>query len=163
MKQFLTILSLVLLTNLAFGQNDTVTNLNYDRRNIIKSVDTLAYNKYKSSYAITRDTLNVFPDSLIIEGKLVDYTMGISCGFFCGCGTFKIRLTKQNNNYKSTFIYVGVPCLTNLPKGIKKRVTWTLYKLPMNDKRCYWTEVPMNKFDTNGLPFYTLTRYNKSN
>jgi hypothetical protein len=162
-KHFITILSLFLFSNFTFGQNTSGTKPNSDRREMVKSVNTSAYNKFKSSYALTRDTLNAYPDSLIIEGKLIDYTMGVSCGIFCGCGTFKIKLTKQCDNYKQTFIYVGVPCLNVLPEGLKKKNNWTLYKLPMNDKSCYWTEVPMNKFDTKGLPFYTLTKYNKTN
>ncbi len=158
----MTISGLFLLTKFTFGQTSTGTNPNSDRREIIKSVDKNAYNKFKSSYPIIRDTLNAFPDSIIVEGKLIDYTIGVSCGVFCGCGTFKIKLAKQYDNYKHAFIYVGVPCLNVLPKGIKKKGNWTLYKLPLTDNRCFWTEVPMNKFDTNGLPFYTLTRYDKT-
>ena len=161
-KYFIAISSLLLFTNFTFGQNASKTNPDFDRREIIKSVDTGAYNKFKSSYPITRDTLNIFPDSIIVEGKLIDYTIGLSCGIFCGCGTFKIKLAKQYDNYKHTFIYIGVPCLNVLPKGLKKKNNWTLYKLPINDNRCFWTEVPMNKFDTKGLPFYTLTKYNKT-
>ena len=156
MKHFISILSLFLLTNYAFGQNARTANANSDRREIIKSVDSSAYNRFKSSYPITRDTLNIFPDSIIIEGELIDYTLGFSCGVLCGCGTLKIKLAKKDDSYKQAFIYVGVPCLNVLPNELKKKTNWTLYKLPLNNNRCCWTEVPMNKFDTKGLPFYTL-------
>jgi len=162
-KHFISILSLLLLTNYTFGQNANRINTNSDRREIIESVDSSAYNKLKSSYPITRDTLNAFPDSIIVEGKLIDYTIGFSCGVFCGCGTLKIKLAKQYDNYKQAFIYVGVPCLNVLPKELKEKTKWTLYKLSISDNRCFWTEVPMNKFDTKGLPFYIFTKYNKTN
>ena len=152
------------MTNYLFGQNTSSTNTNSDRREIIKSVDTSANNKFKSSYAITRDTLNVFPDSVIIEGELLDYTtIGFSCGVLCGCGTLKIKLARQYDHYKQAYIYVGVPCLNTLSKKLQNKTKWTLYKLPLSDNSCYWTEVPMNKFDTKGLPFYTLTKYDKAN
>src|SRR5206468_10216628 len=60
---------------------------------------------------VTRDTLNQYPDSLLIEGKIVDYSDGASCGGFCESGSLKIQLQQNNNSYSHTYIYVLVPCL----------------------------------------------------
>src|SRR5262245_29428681 len=93
-------------------------------------------------YPITRDTLNAYPDSLMIEGKLVDYTLGLTCGVFCGCGTLKVILTKQNYYYAYDYIYVGVPCFSFVPNELMAKTKWILYKLPFNDNSCFWTEAP---------------------
>ena len=95
---------------------------------------------------------------------MVDYTLlGFSCGVICGCGTLKLELTKGNNIYSEKFIYVGIPCLDSkdMVKKFRKPGTWKLYKIPMDDRRCYWTGFPMNKFDTKGLPFYTFGKPHK--
>ena len=131
----------------------------YDRRDMLKVIDSTKYNNFKTSYPITRDTLNKFPDSLIIEGNVVDYITGVSCGIFCGCGTLKIKLIKANNLYSQEYIYIGVPCFNEFSKGLKTKTIWKLSKLPLDDKSCFWTEVPVNKFDTKGLPFYTILEY----
>ncbi|MBN8790579.1 MAG: hypothetical protein J0I84_26165 [Terrimonas sp.] len=57
---------------------------------------------------------------------------------------------------QQTYIYIAVACLNVLPKELKNKKKWTLYKLPIGYNRCFWIEAPMNKFDTKGLPFYTL-------
>ena len=135
-------------------QLDTIANkINWQRKVRIISPG--------NTFPITRDTLDQFPDSLAIEAKLVDYTLGISCGYLCGCGTLKLTLTKKEGLYPYDKIYVGVPCLTILPTEWKRKKKWTLYKLPLNDKTCFWTEATMNKFDTKGLAFYTLTNRSK--
>ena len=117
------------------------------------------------NFPITRDTLNKFPDSVEIEAILADYTLGTSCGILCGCGSLKMRVTKKNELYREEFIYVGMPCFNSkeMVKEFEKSKKLKLYKISMNDKRCYWTEVPMNKFDTKGLPFYTFWRLHSNN
>lgn len=108
-------------------------------------------------YPITRDTLNTFSDSLLIKGRVVDYTYGPACGIVCSSGFLKINLLNKNRFYAWQFIYVGVPCMTiDIAKKMSKKTTWVLRKISLNDKSCFWTEAPMNKFDTKGLPFYQL-------
>jgi hypothetical protein len=116
--------------------------------------------KVSLSRPITRDTLNIFPDFVTVEGKLVDYTLGINCGVFCGCGTLKIKLVKQSIKYHEEFIFVAVPCLSLLPFNLNSKRYWSLNKLAISDNSCCWVEVPSNKFDTKGIPFYTLLNYN---
>lgn len=110
----------------------------------------------KSDYPITRDTLNRYPDSLIVEGSMTDYNLGVPCGVLCGCGAIKIKLTDPHPLYKELFIYVGMPCFNKLPDSLKQKQTWALYKIPINDTACFWTEAPVNKFDSKGVPFYTM-------
>lgn len=110
---------------------------------------------------LTRDTLNRFPDSITIQGKLIDYKLGFSCGITCGCGTLKIKLTQKNAAYVHDFIYVAEPCMNTLPNNFKTTTTWKLYKLPITENSCFFTELPMNKFDTKGLAFYTLINRQK--
>lgn len=110
--------------------------------------------------SITRDTLNRFPDSVFIKGKMVDYTLqGCACGVICGCGTIKIKLSENNPHYKAAFIYVAIPCFEKMEETYLKAQSWKLYKLPLNEKSCFWQEHPTNKFHTKGLPFYTLEKY----
>jgi hypothetical protein len=154
MKILLVILvGLMTVNTVVQGQSETKTR---DRRENIKVIDPNAHESYKTSYPITRDTLNQFPDSLSIYGKLVDFTLGVSCGYFCGCGTMKIKLTRPNEAYKYEYLYIAFACFNLLPKEIRKRRQWAIYKLPLDDMRCYWTEIPMNKFDTGRLPFYIV-------
>ena len=110
----------------------------------------------KSDYPITRDTLNRYPDSLIVEGIMTDYNLGIKCGVLCGCGAIKIQLTDPHLLYKEAFVYVGVPCFGEMTDSLEKKQQWKLYKIPINDTACVWTEVPRNKFDSKGVPFYTM-------
>jgi hypothetical protein len=149
----LSIITFALVTHLVMGQQPS------DRRENLKLVDKATYEAYKTSYPITRDTLNQYPDSVLIQGIMVDFTQGISCGYFCGCGTIKVRLTEKVESYQKPFIYVAHPCRIDMTDELTKVRSWTLYKLPMNDTRCYWTEVPMNKFDTSGLPFYVMKNH----
>ncbi len=129
----------------------------YDRRDMLSRIDTVLYSNFKHSYPITRDTLNHFPDSLAIEGEIVDYVTGVSCGVFCGCGTIKIKLIRQYPHYPYEFLFVAVPCFNKFPDGFKTRKIWKVIEIPLNDHSCYWTEVPVNIFDSKGIPFYTLT------
>jgi len=133
-----------------FGQNG------YDRRDMLKLIDTTLYNNFKTSYPIVRDTLNQFPDSLIVEGEIADYITGVSCGVFCGSGALKIKLTKANAKYAHDFLFIGVPCFSECPDTFKTRKIWTVSKISLTDHSCYWTEVPVNKFDSKGTPFYTI-------
>jgi hypothetical protein len=109
-------------------------------------------------FPLTRDTSNQFPDSLLVNAKLIDYTIGPPCGLFCGCSTLKLKLTKNNSFYKYDNVYVAIPCLGVLSKDLKEKTRWTLYKIPLNYHACYWTGVTANKFDTKELPIYTLTK-----
>lgn len=108
------------------------------------------------NYPITRDTLNSFPDSVIIEGELIDYSIGLTCGTICGSGALKVKVIKPSQVYKPAYIFVVVPCLSNVPNELKRKIRWELSKLQFNDDRCFWAEGPVNKFDTNGIPFYVL-------
>jgi hypothetical protein len=149
------IILLIFLTHLAMGQQPS------DRRENIKAIDEVAYEKYKTSYPITRDTLNQYPDSVTIQGVLVDFTQGISCGKFCGCGTIKVKLTQKSGIYQERLFFVGHPCFIKMTDELTNEHSWTLYKLPMDDTRCYWTGVPMNKFNTKGLPFYVMKNHRR--
>jgi hypothetical protein len=112
--------------------------------------------KKVKNYPITRDTLNKYPDSLIIAGNVVDYSSGYPCELTLACGTLKIKITAGNTLYKEPFIYVAVPCLNIIPDSLKNKNNWVLYKLPVADFSGYWNAV-INKFDTQGQPFYTMT------
>lgn len=106
-------------------------------------------------FPITRDTLNKFPDYLVIQGEVVDFNLGISCGIFCGCGAIKIKLSKPNPNYPYGYIYLGMPCFDKFTMKLKAKKYWRLNKIRLDDKSCFWREMPQNKFDSKGLPFYT--------
>jgi hypothetical protein len=122
-----------------------------------KSTATSSVTLGNDRYPITRDTLNIFPDSLLVDGEVVDYNIGRPCGIFCGCGAIKIRLTKPNPNYPFDFIFLGIGCMDEFPEKLSTRKTWSLSKIQLNDHSCFWTEDPNSKFDSNGLPFYTTT------
>jgi hypothetical protein len=126
-----------------------------DRRDALKAIDTNLYANFKRSYPITSDTLNKYPDSITVEGQIVDYTLGATCGYFCGCGTLKIRINQKLPNYARNYVYVGVPCLSFLPDSLKNQQHWVLFKIALNDRTCFWTQLFVNKFDTKGIPFYS--------
>jgi hypothetical protein len=70
-----------------------------------------------------------------------------------------MRLKQKLANYREDYVYVGVPCLSFLSKELKKQAHWVLYKIPLTDRTCFWTKVPVNKFDTKGVPFYAEERF----
>jgi hypothetical protein len=119
-----------------------------DRRDALKIIDTALYARFKWSYPITRDTLNKYPDSITIDGRIVDYTLGATCGYFCGCGTLKIRISQKMAGYAKDYVYVAVPCLSFLSDSLKNQRHWVLFKIALNDQTCFWTALPVNKFDT---------------
>jgi hypothetical protein len=120
----------------------------------IKLTDRDLYNTIKNGFPLTRDTFNKYPDSLDINGEIAGYTRGISCGTYCGCGTIKINLYKRPAGYPHRTVYLAVPCLSGKPAT--HTYNCRVYKLKTDAADCYWTEVPANKFDTRGLPFYTF-------
>jgi len=128
-----------------------------------QQTDTALYNInwQVDNFPITRDTLNQFPDSLMVEALLSDYTMGIPCGLFCGCGTLKLKLTNTSSIYKYNDVYVAIGCFYELTKDIEEKTRWMLYKILLNDNACFWTSFTINKFNTKGLPFYTLEKPQK--
>jgi hypothetical protein len=83
--------------------------------------------------------------------------MGVTCGVFCGCGTAKVELSKPHAEYPHPFIYVAVHCQHILDKDVQHKKIWQLEELKIDEHGCFWTEMPMNKFDTHGLPFYILS------
>ena len=114
--------------------------------------------KLNSYWPITRDTLDKFPDEIVFAGYIVDSTVGFSCGVYCTCGTLKIKLTKKIKGYHHPYMYLAVPCMDHIPKEMTQKTSWRLVKIPVNDKSCFWLGAN-NKFDTEGLPFYTVERY----
>jgi hypothetical protein len=110
-----------------------------------------------TSFPITRDSLHIYPDSLKVTGTVVDYTLG-SCRYFCGCGALKLKLHTKVAGYPFEHIHVAIPCFNELTKEIADKTEWSLYEIPMNDLRCFWTEWPRNKFPTFGVPFYVLAK-----
>lgn len=110
----------------------------------------------RAQYPLTRDTLNTYPDTLIIEGKLIDATIAFHCGNLCTSGTLKIEVLKWNARYKHPYIYVAIPCMASLPEEYKTRKIWKLRKLQLNNTECFWSGA-VNKFDTTGIPFYLLS------
>jgi len=147
----------VTLLSFVFAIINVHAQSTYDRTDMLKVIDSNMHKAYKASYPITRDTLNQYPDSLEVEGLMVDYSLlGFPCGYFCGCGAIKIKLISANPLYKEEFIYVGMPCFNVLPDLTRQQKKWKVYKIPLKDNSCYWTEVPINKFDSKGIPFYTM-------
>lgn len=122
----------------------------------IVNVKDSDFNKaFTTSFPITRDTYNRYPDSMVIEGLVVDYIKAFACGVLCGCGVIKIKVINPHSLYKEPFVYVGMPCFEGMTDSLEKKDRWKLSKIPLNDKSCYWTEIPINKFDSKGVPFYT--------
>jgi hypothetical protein len=113
------------------------------------------------NYPITRDTLGIYPDSLVVIGGLIDYSLAFSCGVWCSCGALKIRVEQNMGGYDQENVFVAVPCMISLPPEFLKLRKWIFYKIKSDDNRCYWTELPINKFDTKGIPFYTLTKWHR--
>ena len=120
-------------------------------------IDTSKYENFKTTYPITRDSSNAFPEILLIEGEIADYITGATCGVFCGCGAIKIKLTRPNAKYPYEYIFLGMPCFDKFPASLNFKTKWELTKIPLNDNSCYWTETVVNKFDSKGLPFYTMS------
>lgn len=138
----------------AFGQKHKEVK-GYDRTKILKTVDSVAYNKFKHSYPILRDTTGTYPKTITATGKIVAITTGISCGVFCGCGTIEIKLTEKIKDYDSLNVFVAVPCFNVIPKDyIDKTITIKLSLLLENNNDCFWNELPMNSIDSKGVPFY---------
>jgi len=106
-------------------------------------------------FPLTRDTTGNFPEHLTITGKIVDITVGPSCGIFCGCGTLKVELSNQPDDYKESHVYIAIPCFAvNQNDYLNKTIDITIEILSPDNKDCYWTEMPMNKIDSHGIPFY---------
>jgi hypothetical protein len=145
---------MILLSRLAQPTIGQVTRTPAERLQLLDSTKST----FTTSFPITRDSLNIYPDSAKITGTMVDYTLGMTCGYFCGCGTLKVKLQTKVAGYPFEHIYVAIPCFSELTKEISDKTEWSLYEIPMNDRRCYWTELPRNKFATFGVPFYVLEK-----
>ncbi|HEV2481037.1 MAG TPA: hypothetical protein VGS79_15275 [Puia sp.] len=104
MSNALLLVSIFMLHLPAMAQHQGATKPLPDWRDVMKSIDTNAYGRFKRSYPITRDTLNKYPDSIVVDGKIVDYTLGLNCGCVCGCGTLKIKLRQKPPDYAKAYI-----------------------------------------------------------
>lgn len=104
---------------------------------------------------ITRYSKGRYPKQIEVKGKIVDLTVGTSCGVVCGCGTIKIALELKIKKYKFDTVYAAIPCFNvNYNDYINKTINIKLKLLKENNKDCYWNEAPFNYIDSRGIPFY---------
>jgi hypothetical protein len=90
-----------------------------------------------------------------VKGKIVDVTVGTSCGIFCGCGTIKVKLSDKLEGYSEPHVFIAIPCFNvNSKKFLNKRINIKVELLSIDNNDCFWNEVPMNNLDSKGIPFY---------
>ena len=113
------------------------------------------------AYWLTRDTFNRFADSLLVKGKIVQYSgLYPQCGAACSSETFIFHLTEPCTAYPYPDVYVAFTCDYKIEKVLKDTLTIKIEKIGLKDHRCFWDETfGTNPFDSKGLPFYELMSY----
>ena len=97
---------------------------------------------------------STYPDSIVITGKIVDYTRG-NCGIVCSGGVLKIQLNTPIPGYNYNTVFVVRPdCRSPYPLILNVRLKAS--KLKLKDKECYYIAVN-NTFDSKGIPFYKIS------
>src|SRR5688572_13571722 len=94
----------ILLSLLAQSTMGQVSRTPAERMELLDSLKGTSM----TSFPITRDSLHIYPDSLRVTGTVVDYTLGIECGYFCGSGTLKLKLHTRVAGYPFEFVYVAI-------------------------------------------------------
>ena len=123
-----------------------------------EELDKLPKRSAKPQYPFTRDTLGIYPNTLIMEGYIVKATQGVSCGVFVGCGSIKVKLTTPIDNYHHEYVFVAMPCFTEKPKDVmNKKIKLELKVLSINYQgMCNSNDaINMNYIDSDVIPFYT--------
>ncbi len=105
---------------------------------------------------VNKELNKEFPLKLIFKGEIVDYTVGLTCGTFCGSGTLKMTSSKKSQHF-----YLILPCFDqgDVTKLEEKFLNRKL-KLPIRqfdqdrDTSCFFFNIS-NKFITD-QPFYVV-------
>ena len=114
-------------------------------------------------FPLTKDTFNIFPENVLVNGVVEAVSTGTSCGVVCGCGTIKVRLQDSIPGYHYPVVFIAIRCFTGSEKEIVgKKVKAGFTKLPITNKECYYRELVVNTLDSGKIPFYIPADYNKS-
>lgn len=106
-------------------------------------------------FPLTKDTFNLFPEKITVNGVVEEVSPGTSCGVVCGCGTVKIRLQDSIPGYHSSFVFIAIPCFAVGKKDFMgKTVKANLTKLPATNKECFYRELVLNTINSGRVPFY---------
>ncbi len=109
-------------------------------------------------YPIVRDTLNIFEDSIEIEGYIVNISgFHPQCGVMCTSEKIEVKLTKKSTNYPYPYAYVAFTCFHRISEDeVDKILRLKLKKIEISDHSCFWTESKFNPINSYGFPFYQL-------
>jgi hypothetical protein len=132
---------------------------------IIKPADTLGLSMADSTFRffpLIRDATGKFPKQLFVTGKIVDISTGTSCGVVCGCGTIKVKLSNTLKGYSASYVFIAIPCFSvNSKDFLNKTIKIQTDLLRIDNKDCFWNELPVNYIDSKGVPFYIPSNLDK--
>lgn len=122
---------------------------------ILLLCSTDAVGQYESYYPLTRDTLNRFPDSIVIVGRIVKYSgLYPSCGTTCSSEQLVVELSEKNSAYPYPLIYIAFTCFDLIEeKELLQTIRMKIEKIVLQDDGCFWRST---SFDSNGMPYYNL-------
>src|ERR1044071_4539164 len=95
-KSFLFLLALGIKAMSLPGQTTAVDTVSIEK---IKPMDMNHY-----FFSLTKDTFNLFPGNIFVNGGVEAVSPGTSCGVVCGCGTIKVRLQDSIPGYHYPFV-----------------------------------------------------------
>lgn len=113
-----------------------------------------SYSDANKNYPLTKDTLNVFPNEILIHANVVDFNCGMSCGHSAGCSFMKVELKNKIVNYPSQFVYIALPCYVyTKPDIIGQNINIELKKISINDTSLFFKNT-YTGINSNNIPWY---------
>ena len=107
----------------------------------------------RSTFHVTRDTFNKFPDTLSIEGDVVVPGGRTYCGVVCIGSWMLIKLKGSHPSYPYDLLYLAYGCDGDaIYKQLRSNVKLKVAKIGIKDNSCFWN-FPVS-YDSKGLPFY---------